>query len=325
MTSLSRRLRRHVAGDDALRQPLDDRRLPRPRLADEDRVVLGAAREHLDRAADLVDAADDRVELAVARGLREVAPVALERLELRFGVLVGDFRAASQLLDRGGQALGGRTGALERAAGLALVARERHEQVLAGDVGVLKLLGELEGVAEDRVEARADAHLRGGAGDLGGGGKRCLDGSVETGRVRADLREDRPDDALGLVEQRLEQVLGFDLAGLVLLGDSAGCFERFLRLDGELVESHRLLRLRVRTRGPRCSYPPDRAVRFVVQAGAPLRPGTRCDHTQATACQPGPPQISPARTRSIHRTTGPRGSRGSGAAAGDASGVGTGV
>ena len=45
-------------------------------------------------AADLLVAADDRVELAVARGLGEVAAEALERLELRLGVLVGDLRAA---------------------------------------------------------------------------------------------------------------------------------------------------------------------------------------------------------------------------------------
>ena len=247
---------RHVAGDDALSEPLDDGGLARSRFADEHRIVLRAARQDLDRAADLVDAADHGVELAVARGLREVATVALERLELRLGVLVGDLGARAQLLDRCVEPRGGGAGALERAAGLALVGRERHEQMLAGDVGVLHLLGDLEGVGQHGVEARAHAHLSGRAGDLGRCCQGFADGRVELVRVRADLREDRPDDALGLVEQRLEQVLGFDLACAVLLGDAAGCFERFLRLDGELVESHRLLRLRMRTRGPRCSIRP---------------------------------------------------------------------
>ena len=54
----------HVARDDALREPLDDRRLPHTRLADQHRVVLRPPREHLDHAADLLVAADDRVELA---------------------------------------------------------------------------------------------------------------------------------------------------------------------------------------------------------------------------------------------------------------------
>ena len=39
----------HVAGDDALREPLDDRRLADAGVADQHRVVLRAARQHLDR------------------------------------------------------------------------------------------------------------------------------------------------------------------------------------------------------------------------------------------------------------------------------------
>ena len=88
----------HVAADDALRQPLDDGGLADAGLADEDRVVLGAARQHLDDAADLLVAADDRVELALARQLGEVAAVALERLVLALGILVGD---ALRAADRG--------------------------------------------------------------------------------------------------------------------------------------------------------------------------------------------------------------------------------
>ena len=90
----------HVARDDALREALDDRGLADAGLADQHRVVLGAAREHLHHAADLLVAADHRVELAAARGLGEVAPVLLERLVLRLGILVGDARAAAHALER---------------------------------------------------------------------------------------------------------------------------------------------------------------------------------------------------------------------------------
>ena len=61
-----------VAGDDPLRQALDDCRLADPRLADQDRVVLGPSAEDLDDAADLRIAADDRVHLALAGHLDEV-------------------------------------------------------------------------------------------------------------------------------------------------------------------------------------------------------------------------------------------------------------
>jgi hypothetical protein len=66
----------HVATDDALRQPLDDRRLADAGFADEDGVVLGAARQDLDHPADLVVAPDDRVELALAGDLGESRPCA---------------------------------------------------------------------------------------------------------------------------------------------------------------------------------------------------------------------------------------------------------
>ena len=58
MSSVSRRLPMqrlgHVAGDDALGQALDDGRLADARLADQGRVVLGAPREDLDDALDLL-------------------------------------------------------------------------------------------------------------------------------------------------------------------------------------------------------------------------------------------------------------------------------
>ncbi len=60
-------------------------------------IVLRAAREHLDDAANLFVAADDRIELAAARKLRQVAPVFLERLVFGFGILIGDALRASHL------------------------------------------------------------------------------------------------------------------------------------------------------------------------------------------------------------------------------------
>ena len=70
----------HVALDDALRQALGDGGLADAGLADQHGVVLGAPRQHLDGAADLLVAADDRVDLAFGGRGREVAGVALERV-----------------------------------------------------------------------------------------------------------------------------------------------------------------------------------------------------------------------------------------------------
>src|SRR5262249_11281935 len=58
---------------------LHDRRLADAGVADQDGVVLGASREHLDHAADLLVAPDHGVELALLGRLGEVAAEALER------------------------------------------------------------------------------------------------------------------------------------------------------------------------------------------------------------------------------------------------------
>ena len=130
-----------VAVDDAPRQPLDDRGLADARLADEHRVVLRAPREHLHHAADLLVAADHRVELAAARHVREVAPVPLQRLVLLLGVLVGDALAAAHRLHRLEDRLAADAGRLEHLCGGAAGVGRREQDVLAGDVGVLERVG----------------------------------------------------------------------------------------------------------------------------------------------------------------------------------------
>ena len=57
--------------------------LPTPGSPISTGIVLGAARQHLDGAADFLVAADHRIELAVARGLGQVAGVFLQRVILR--------------------------------------------------------------------------------------------------------------------------------------------------------------------------------------------------------------------------------------------------
>jgi hypothetical protein len=76
----------HVAAHDALGDALDDGGLAHAGLADEHGVVLGAAGEHLHHAADLLVAADDRVELAPRASLVRSLAVLLEGLEGALGV-----------------------------------------------------------------------------------------------------------------------------------------------------------------------------------------------------------------------------------------------
>ena len=73
----------HVAVDDVLREAFDDRGLADAGLTDQHRVVLGAAAEHLHHALDLALAPDHRVELLLARELREVATELVEHERAR--------------------------------------------------------------------------------------------------------------------------------------------------------------------------------------------------------------------------------------------------
>ena len=68
----------HVPAHDALRQPLNDRRLADAGLTDQHRVVLGAPAEDLDDAPDLLVPSDHRVEQPAACGIGQVAAVLLE-------------------------------------------------------------------------------------------------------------------------------------------------------------------------------------------------------------------------------------------------------
>ncbi|MCY1298871.1 hypothetical protein D9M70_483760 [compost metagenome] len=72
---------RHVAIDDAQGKALGDRGLADAGLTDQHRVVLGAARQHLDGAANLVVTADHRVKFAFTGIGRQVARIFLEAVE----------------------------------------------------------------------------------------------------------------------------------------------------------------------------------------------------------------------------------------------------
>ncbi len=162
----------HVAFDDAPRESLGDRGLAHARLTDEHRVVLRAPRQHLDDAPDLVVAADDRVELALARVLGEVAAEALERLVLLFGVLARDAVAPAHLLQRGQDRVVGDAEAPQEVAHAAGHVGHGEEEVLGGEVVVAEVAALAVGRLEHRVAVGGQLRLLGGLPvDLRAGGR----------------------------------------------------------------------------------------------------------------------------------------------------------
>ena len=149
----------HVAVDDAHGQALGDGGLADAGLADQHGVVLGPTAQHLDAAADLLVAADDRVDLALAGGLGQVAGVFLERLEAVLGRGAVGRAALARVLDGLVEGLGRDAAIAQRLGGVGLLDRERSQQPLDGDETVGGLLGQLLGLVDHLGEGLVEIDL----------------------------------------------------------------------------------------------------------------------------------------------------------------------
>ena len=199
---------RHVAVEDAQRQALDDGGLADAGLADQHRIVLGAAGQHLDGAADFLVAADHRIELAVARGLGQVAGIFLQRV---IGVLgrgaVGG-AALAQRFDRRVEVLRRDAALAEDAAGLAvLLERQPEQQPLDRDKAVAGLLGGLfRGVERARQFGRQIDLAGAASGDLRQLVERVL-GRLEDGAgIAAGAVDQTAGEPLAVVQQHLQHM-----------------------------------------------------------------------------------------------------------------------
>ena len=102
---------RNIAADKAVGEAFRNGGLADARFADQNRVVLGTARQDLQHPPDLLVTADDWVELALTGGFVEVGGVLVEGVVGVLAVRAGHLRPAPQALD-------GLLGALLRHAGV---------------------------------------------------------------------------------------------------------------------------------------------------------------------------------------------------------------
>ena len=224
----------HVAADDALGESLGNGGLAYARLADEHRIVLRSAREHLNNATDFFIAADHGIELALAGGLGKIARELLDRLVLPFGRLVGDLVRSAHELERVEQGLAMCTdrGQHTRAVG-AFGVGQRQQQVFGGDVLVAERLGFLLGGIDDLREFAAERGLRVA---LRGVARSFLrSGGPYAGDICTDTLQHRNHDTLVLREQRQQEVQIVDEGIAALTRERDGFVERFSALHGETV------------------------------------------------------------------------------------------
>ena len=233
---------RHVAVDDAKRETLDDRRLADAGLADEHRIVLGPARQHLDGAADLLVAANHRIELAIARGVGKVAGVFLQRVILVLGARRIRGAALSEVVDRGVEGLGGDACVGQDLGRFGpLLHRQRQKQALHGDKRIARLLGDLLGVVEQPRHRRRHIELASArALDFRQLAERLLDLPQRLARVSAGPVDQARGQTLLVVEQHFKQMLGGKLLMAFAKRQRLGSLHEAARPLGVFLQVHRL-------------------------------------------------------------------------------------
>ena len=227
---------RHFARHDALGQAFHNRRFAHAGLADQHGVVLAAALQHLDGAADFIIAANHGVELAGAGALGQVQAILLQRAALAFGLGAVHLLAAAHGVDGGFQALAGQAVVLGDLGGVALAIGQRQQEEFAGNELVAALDGFLFSGLQHAAQLGAALHLV-----VPLHLRQALDGSFgragQARHVGARALQQRF-GAIVLLEHGQQHVHGFDVGVVVGQGQALGIAQGFLELGGEFVETH---------------------------------------------------------------------------------------
>ncbi len=214
---------RHPALDDALSQPFDDRRFADPRLAQQDRVVLGAAREDLDDPLDLGVAADQRIEGALCRQQRQVAPVLGKEGQLLLllrGLALLDDRADLLANVEQVEALLGQQPHRDAT----LDAEDADQQMLRADGRMEHALRFVRGVGEDLLRLLRERQL-GRRGDALDEDALPFDLAAQVLRLHLEAAQELADGLLSLTQDAEQDVLGLD--------DPAAQLARFVAREKE--------------------------------------------------------------------------------------------
>ena len=230
----------HVALDDAEGQAFHDGGFAHARFADEHRIVLGAPRKNADHPADFRVAADDRVHLALARRVHQVARIFAQGLEGVLGIGAGHARAAAQLFHGLDEARAGDVVFLEHLAqGRGrLHFGQRGKKMIHADVFVLHPPGLVLGFAQNLGQTRGDHDLGGvhaAAGNRGPLAQRGFQGHGQSLGLDAHMFQNTGDNALFLLHQGQRQMFGVRLLmaharrdGLCLADGLPGFFRKLV-------------------------------------------------------------------------------------------------
>ena len=229
-----------VAVDDPLGQAFDDRSLADPRLADDDRVVLGPPREDLHDAADFFVTADHRIDRPAARRLGQVARILLERVVAGFGGGAIRRPPLAQVVDRRIQSLRayarvGQDAGSRRSLG----ERERQQKALGGDVAVAGLFRNVGGGIEEPRRLRREIDLACAVAlYLRQRVENCLGLLQRVFRPASGSADEIGGEAFCVIQQNLEQVLRREALVAPRGREALRRLHEAARALGKLVEIH---------------------------------------------------------------------------------------
>ena len=202
-----------IATDQTLGQSFRDSGLADTGLTNQNRVVLGTARQNLQHTADLLVTTDDRIEFALLGHLVEVLGVLVQGVVGLLLVLAGDLLAVMQFRDGRFESFFGNTGVLQHLRRLPTGHEDTVEQVFKCQILVAGAVAEHGGFLHGSLGGAAEIDFVTAA--LGQTVDFALHRLLERGGVARLFLQQEGDHVVIRVEHRLEDVQGVHLLVLV--------------------------------------------------------------------------------------------------------------
>ena len=230
----------HIAIDDPQGEALGDGGFADARLADQHGIVFGAAREHLNGAADFLVAADHRIKLAVAGGLGQIARIFFQGIIGAFRIRAVGGAAFAQIADCLIKPFAGDARFGERLSGFhAGVCRNRQQQPLGGHELVIGVLRQPFRAVEQPDQVAGRLRLRGGrtADARHFGDQRIGMGQSGFG-VAARIADQARRHALAVIQQGFEHMFGGQLRMAFAHRNGLGGLDKAFGTVGIFFEIH---------------------------------------------------------------------------------------
>ena len=203
---------RHIAIDDAQRKALGNRSLADPWFTNQNRVVLGTARQDLNGPADFLVTADHRVEFTFPGNLGQIPSEFLQRVILVFGSRGIGRPALAKLVDCLVQSVWRNAVPLHQLAGFAVAVHGKGKQKpLHGDETVSSLVGDLLGLLEQACGCLAHVKLSGPTGNFRHLVQKALKIALQCLGVAAGTVDQATGHAFGIIQKNLQDVFRCEL------------------------------------------------------------------------------------------------------------------